>query len=104
VAKLDRRLRVWWKLQRKIRNINLLKSTVQVQILSLLLKIKNKTYGNNILDIKYVYGVTLWLFHNTRTKRQESANNTNCSFLFVVYFCNGYVGSNPALTTKKTIT
>ena len=79
-------------------------SVTQVQILSLLLKIKNKTYGNNILDIKYVYGVTLWLFHNTRTKRQESANNTNCSFLFVVYFCNGYVGSNPALTTKKTIT
>ena len=73
---------------------------IQVRILSFLLKIKNKTYGNNILDIKYVYGVTLWLFFLTRTKRQENINITNCSIMFVVYFCNGYVGSNPVLTTN----
>jgi hypothetical protein len=61
---------------------------------------KNKTYGNNILDIKYVYGITIWLFFLTRTKRQEDINITNCSFLFVVYLWNGYVCLNPVLTTK----
>ena len=61
---------------------------------------KTINYGNNILDIKYVYGITLWLFFLTRTKRQEDINITNCSFLFVVYLWNGYVCLNPVLATK----
>ena len=59
----------------------------------------NKSYGGmNTPDAQL--GTPGAVVYNPRTKRQESANNTNCSFLFVVYFCNGYVGSNPTLTTN----